>query len=286
MRTVHAAALVVCIVVLGPATASAGAWVPEPGSGYAKLWTKWLPGVGYHDGAGDTFDYGSYNELFLATYGEYGVVERLAAVWQLDLVRAAWLEDPTTEETSGHATVGDPRLGARLELLRVDRLAMSLEVSGTAPLADDDALAPFVYADGTAAGDLRLGAGVWDVAAAYSAGLGLDGFYTQLLVGYVLRTDGFDDALAFQLEGGADLTDEIAARLRATAHVALEANDAPYRENPAGIGNGVSYSGFALEGEYRLPADWALGLVLEGGFVHIRRQTGGLVTSLYVARAL
>ena len=87
------------------------------------------------------------------------------------------------------------------------------------------------------------------------------------------------------IEGGGDLGDAIAARLRVTGHLPIEADDAPYVDNPAGVGNGVSYVGFALEGDYEVATGWFVGLVAEGGLFAIRRQTGGPVVSIYGAHA-
>lgn len=271
------------LLALTPTSAAAGAWVPAPATGYVKLWTKWLHGIGYHDRDDETIDYGTYNELFVATYGEVGVVDRLAATWSIDLLRSAWLEDPRTGDSQGHQSIGDPRLGLRYALLREGRLAVATDLSVLAPLASDRARQPFVYDDGTIAGEYRLGAGVWEVGADLSAGLGLDGYYLQAAVGYLLRTGGFDDVVRFQLEGGTNITERLATRLRVTGNMALEANDAPYVENPAGIGNGVSYVGFAIEADYAFIEDWFIGFTFEGGVLGIRRQTGGPVLSLYGA---
>ena len=279
------ALLLFALFLLAPARAHAGAWVPEPGSGYVKLWSKWLYGFGYHDGDDNTIDYGAYHELFLATYGEYGVLPGLALTWQLDLARAAWLEDPRDSESESHVTVGDPRLGARVQLLREGRFALAGELSALAPLANDDPLQEFAYADGTVAGQRRLGAGGWELGAGRGAGLGFDGWYTQAGAGYLLRTDGFDDVVQLSVEGGGDIVTDVGARLRVVGHLPIEASDAPYVDNPAGIGNGVSYLGFALEADYQLVDGFYLGLTLEGGLGLIRRQTGGPVFSLYGAHA-
>lgn len=277
--------LLACALAVGalPSTAAAGAWVPAPGEGYVKLWTKWLHGAGHHDGDGNTIDYGTYNELYVATYGELGVFDKLAVTWNLDLLRSAWLEDPRSGQTQGHQSIGDPRLGVRYALLQRGPLAVGADVSVLAPLAPDRARQAFVYEDGTVAGDLRLGAGVFEVGAELSVGLGMEDYYLQAAAGYVIRTGGFDDVVRFQVEGGTNFGDRIAARLRVTGNLALAADSAPYRENPSGIGNGVSYLGFALEADYAIVPNWFVGFTFEGGVLHIRRQTGGPVLSLYGA---
>ena len=277
------AALVLMQLSALASPAWAGAWVPAPGSGYAKLWAKWLYGFGYLDGEGRSNEYGDYHELFLATYGELGVCSGLALTWHMDLLRSAVLQDPRTGQSQAHATLGDPRLGVRFQVLREGPFAIAGEMGLRAPLARANDLQPFVYADGTPAGQLRLGAGVWEADARLSAGVGLRAFYAQLGVGYLLRSRKHDDVLQLQLEGGTRFTPELAGRLRLVAHLPVNEGGAPYRENPAGVGNGVAYTGFALEADYELLTAYYLGLSLEGGLGAIRRQTGGPVVSLYFA---
>ncbi len=278
--------VVLSAAVLGgicPNPARAGAWVPKPGEGYLKLSTKWLLGMGYHDETGDTRDYGTYHEVFVSNYGEVGLVEALALVWHADLMRFFSLEDPTIEESEEHVTFGDPELGVRWAFWRPGRLVMSLQAAVRVPLARDDPVQPFFYEDGTVAGALRVGAGVWDLTTGYHVGYGFDGWYLQGSTGYILRTTGYDDVVFATAEAGTHFTDIWSGRLRLVGHFAIEQSDAPYSENPSGIGNGVSYTGFALETEVELQPNWWLGVSFEGGIARVIRQTGGPVFNLYGA---
>jgi hypothetical protein len=110
-----------CLGGLSPSAASAGPWVPEPGEGYAKLWVKWLYGFGLRDGDGTYYELGTYNELFVSTYGEVGLVRNLAMYWHTDLLRTFYLEDLTTGSPDVHAGPGDPALGFRYELVSAGR---------------------------------------------------------------------------------------------------------------------------------------------------------------------
>lgn len=287
MKLRLALALTVLLGALMPANqAQAGAWVPEPGSGYVKLWAKYLFGFGYHGGDGTTDDFHGYHELFVATYGEVGLVDRLALTWHTDLVRVFVLEDPRDGSRDTSATVGDPAIGLRLQLAQIDRVAMSLEVNVRAPLADDDS-ASTVYGrdDGNPAiAELRIGSGVWNVGAAYSLGYGSDRWYMQGSAGYLFQSDGWDDAIEATLELGYTFSDTWSGRARATARFAIDGGSAARTESPSGIANGTSYAGFALEVERLFGHGIYVGGTVEGGLFYIRRQSGGPVLALNVAR--
>lgn len=271
-----------------PDLAAAGPWTPPPGHGYAKLWMKWLYGFGYHPaGGGSTVDYARYNEVFFATYGEYGLADGLAIYWQTDLLRIFTLVDSPSDERRVHTTPGDPALGLRWRWLNLGRFVMALEGGVRAPLADADPK-QIVYsrqAPYRRVGALQVGAGVWNGDARLSAGYGFDRVYLAASVGYQWRSGGFRDRITWSAEVGGRFSDRWSGRARASgAHsLALAGDDAPLAETPSGIGNGVSWAGLALELDYRLGERWFVGLTLEGGLGDLRSQTGGPVTSLWVA---
>ena len=289
-RTNHVAALaagalLALLSLLAPSRATAGPWTPEPGEGYAKLWIKWLPGFGYHAGNGDTYDYGAYHELFLATYGELGLADGLALTWHTELVRFFSLDDPRTGESDAHLAPGDPALGLRWRFLRADRFVMAVEASLRAPLASDDP-AQTVYADAPGnpeIGRLRIGSGVFDVTALVSGGYGWDRTYVAAGAGWVARTGGYDHALVWTAELGGTFSETLSGRIRLSGYHSIRTGDDPRDESPSGIGNGTSYTGVAIEGEWQFTERWYLGLTLEGGALGVRRQTGGPVISPFLA---
>ncbi len=276
------------LLVLLPSVAAAGPWTPAPGHGYVKVWMKWLYGFGYHpnDGGG-TIDYARYNEVFFATYGEYGMADGLAVFWHTDLVRVFTLDDPLSGDRRVHTAPGDPLVGLRWRFLHLDRFVMSIEGGVRAPLADDVPKQDVFTRDAPyrRIGTLRVGAGVWNVDGRLSAGYGFDRVYLAGSVGYQWRGDGFRDRITWSAEIGGSFTDRWSGRARAsgTHSLALEGDDAPLAQTPSGIGNGVSWAGIALELDYRLGQQWFVGLTLEGGLGDLRSQTGGPVTSLWVA---
>lgn len=269
-----------------PAPASAGPWVPDPGEGYVKAWLKWFYGFGYHDGDGGTEDYGTYNELFVATYGEVGVVDHLALYWHSDILRTFYLEDPSTGETGVHAGPGDPAVGLRYQFISGGRFVMATEAWARIPLANGDPVQPVI---GTAEGnpqigELRIGAGAVDVGAGLSAGYGWDRFYAAAFGGYILRSGGYDHVIQWTAEGGYGGASGFSIRGRVTGYHSLGNGTAPYHDSPSGLGNGTNYLGFAVETDWELwPANW-LGVTFEGGLGALSRQSGGPVISGYWAK--
>lgn len=285
MRRRAIVAAVVVGAMLAPAAAHAGPWTPDPGHGYLKLWLKWLPGWGYYDGQGDRRDYGPYHELALASYGEIGIVPGLAGWLHLPLMNTFILGNPRTEETRAHVSLGDPAAGVRWKWLQLGRLATALETGVRVPIASDEPVQS-VYADEDGfpqIGELRVGSGVFDVHFAASAGYGWDRQSIAASIGWDFRTGGYDDVLFWTLEGSHRFSERIGARLRFTGWHPVRRGGAPRTESPSGIGNGTSYTAFALEGEYRIADRWSIGLGFEGGMFAIRRQTGGPVLSLFLA---
>jgi len=277
--------LAALLVSMTTSEAHAGAWTPEPGHGYAKLWAKYLLGFGYVDGDGDATTYQRYHELFLATYGDIGLTDGLALFWHTDLIRSFYLRDPLADRTRGHVGLGDPMLGLRWRFLRLDRFVMAVEGSARAPLARRRFVQD-VYDRSDPPediGDLQIGAGVWNVTGNLAWGYAFDRWYLAGSGGYQFRSDGFDDRVLFSVEAGLTLAEGWSGRLRAHGAISIVRGRAPYNESPSGIGNGVSYTGFAVELDRKLVEKWFLGMTIEGGTGLLRRQTGGPVLSLAIS---
>jgi hypothetical protein len=280
------AALVAC-AALAPSRAAASPWTPAPGHGYAKLWMKWLPGFGYHDGRGETTEYGAYHEVFLSAFGDVGLAPGLALSLHAPLVQTFVLGDPRPggEGTRAFVGPGDPTLSLRWRFLARGRFVAAVDAGLRVPLATARPQAT-VYAatDGQPAiGTLQIGSGVFAVPLGLSAGYGWDRLYLAASAQYVARTGGWDDVLAWSAELGGQLSRTLSGRVRVVGWHDLVRGDAPRTESPSGINNGTRYVGFGLEGEYALTPTWWLGASVEGGLGAIRRQTGGPVLSLFVA---
>jgi len=289
-RRAFVLAALVALATLGsaPRHARAGAWSPEAGHGYLKLWSRYFFGYDYIDSRGNSQPLRRYHELSLATYGEYGLGRGFALVWQTDLVHLYTLVDPRDDKRQAHVAPGDPMLGLRYAFFHSGRLSMATQFGVRAPLASDS-VQQEVYgssAGNPRLGELRVGAGVWDIGGELSVGYGFDHGYLQAGFGYLARTGGFDDVLEFALEGGADVNARLSLRARLLGRLPIDTGDAPAHTSPSGVGNGTRYLAWVLEWERRVGESWSLGGTLEGGAGLVRRQAGGPVFTLYVARRL
>jgi len=278
------------LVTLGarPSHASAGAWSPEAGHGYLKLWSRYFFGYDYIDGGGHGQSLHRYHELSLAAYGEVGLGRGFALVLQTDLVHLYTLVDARDGTRHAHVAPGDPMLSLRYAFFHRGRVSASLQAGVRAPLASD-APQQEVYGSATGhprLGTLTIGSGVWDIGGEASVGYGFDHGYLQGGIGFTGRTGGFDDVLEFALEGGASPNDHLSLRARLVGHLPIDTGSAPNHTSPSGVGNGTRYLGVALELERRVSESWFVGGTIEGGAGLIRRQAGGPVFTLYVARKL
>jgi hypothetical protein len=286
-RRLIAGALLVGGAILAPAVAHAGPWTPAPGRGYAKAWLKWLPGFGYHDGAGRTTAYGPYHEVFFSVFGDVGLAPGLALSLHAPLVQTFVLGDPRPggDGTKVFVGPGDPTLSLRYRVVQAGRFVASVEAGLRVPTATSRPRTT-VYAateGNPAIAELRIGSGVFAIPAGVSVGYGWDRVYLAGSAHYVLRTGGWDDVLTWTTEVGGRFSERWSGRARAVGWHNVLRGSAPRTESPSGINNGTSYVGLGLEGEYGFAPGWWVGLTLEGGLVAIRRQTGGPVISVFVA---
>ncbi|MEQ8461427.1 MAG: hypothetical protein RLO52_36680 [Sandaracinaceae bacterium] len=282
--------LLAAAVTLSASPAAAGPWAPDQNHGYVKIWLKYLYGFDFHAGDGNTYGYGAYHEVFLSAYAELGLVDDLALVLHTEMVRTFHLEDPRDGSYQSHVTPGDPLLGLRWQFLQEGRFVMALEGGVRAPFARaQEVQTVYGTAEGNpAVGALRIGAGAWDFPLSLGAGYAADRWYMAGSAGYVLRTEGYDHVLTWTAEVGATLIAEFGVRGRVTGYHSLDVwlgDEAPGHESPSGIGNGTTYIGFAVEGDYQIAPRWYVGLTVEGGLFLLSRQTGGPVVSVYLAHA-
>ncbi|MDP3277005.1 MAG: hypothetical protein Q8Q09_17570 [Deltaproteobacteria bacterium] len=272
--------------VLAPRDAVAGPWVQAPGHAYIKMWARYLPGFSYFDGNGTRFDYASYHELFFSTYAEVGLARGVGVSLHLPIAQIFALSDPSINRTQIHATVGDPTVAMRFELLRYRRALLSVEAGLRLPVATGEVVQPVISAREpyVPVGGLRIGNGTADVSMTLHGGVLFRHWYTAGSIGAVYRNNGYDPAATINLEAGTQLLKgRLGLRARVGAYLSLPWGTAPRHDSPSGMGNGTRYWGFAVEADYRVARNWALGLSFEGGAGPIRRQTGGPVINLYAA---
>ena len=269
--------------------AEASPWAPERGHGYAKIWMKYLLGFGFVNNEGEANDYASYHELFIASYGQVGLGARVAFWWQSDLVRTFYLRDPANDARRAHVASGDPAVGLSWQFVARGRLAMSLNAGVRAPLAESEPVQTVLSRnpndDGEfeTLGELRVGEGAWSVSTTLEAGYAFDTWYIAASLGYAVRNRGYDDRLTWSAEVGLTFRPRLRGRLRLSGAHSLRFGTAERVNTPSGLGNGVSWAGASLEGEYEFVDDSFFGVSLEGGLGFLRSQTAGPVISLYVA---
>lgn len=286
----HSIALAWLLLVL-PATARAGAWVPQRGDGYVKTWAKWHWGFwDYVDGEGTPIPFGPYHEVFASTYGEVGLGRGIAVTWHSDLVRGFVLGDPRTGESTGHVAPGDPRVGLRVQLLQAGRLVVAAEGGLLVPLASDQPVQTVFARDDPQPeiGQLRVGAGIVEADVSAAFGYGWNRAYVGGALGWELRTSGFDDRLFWNLEGGVRIGARGSTRLRASGVHSVLDEGRPPADSPSGIGNGTSWTGLAVEADVALgrldrPVRWTTGLTAETGLTLVTRRSGGTTTSWNLA---
>ncbi len=276
MRT--AAAAVVALSLLAAVPCAAGPWTHGPDHGYAKAWLSLLPGVGWSRELGsEPALIGYYQETFLGTYAELGVLPRLDATFHWTPVRTYRLVDAADRPTFA-ASTGEPAVGLRWQPVQAGRFVAALEGQIRFPGQSNAPVAVVHSAtDGGVVGALRVASGVFEAQLGLSMGLGFDRFYAAWGVQAMKRGGGFDSVLLWSAEAGTDVgrKKRWSVRVRVGGRHGLRDGTAPYHESPSGIGNGTEYVAFTLEGDCRLREGLWFGLSLGGGLGPVVRQIGG-----------
>ena len=268
-----------------PSAVIAGAWIPKPANGYAKIWLKWLPGLDYLDGQGNLIPYGQYHELFLNGYVEVGLLPSLGAWIHFPMLRNFWLEDHPSGSMKHHITIGDPAIGLRWGLVEKQRIRISVELGGRMPLASGEPVQKIFNKNSPnkQIGNLRIGRGVWELQGSILLGYTWDWIYIGMSVGYIFMSNQFDGVINWTTETGFQLRKLWHMRIRITGWHPLGNGNAAYHDTVSGLGNGTGYAGFSLEVDYNFLPKWFVGVCIEGGLFRVRRQTTGPVISPYVA---
>jgi hypothetical protein len=251
----------------------------------------WSPGPERADETSveDRILYGPYNEVFMGTYWEHGLLPRTAFWVHWEPARAFVLSDPVRDTTTVHPGVGEPTLGLRGTFVQKGPFALGGEVGVTFPLLDNRVVDEVhSLADGNPRiAELRTGTGVWDVTPQVSFGAGFARMYVAGGFGVKARSGGWDTVLVWNAEVGRSVGPKRKGTLRVklAGHHPVGNGSAPYHDSVSGIGNGTSYAGFTIEYDRSLGEHWSLGFSLAGGLGPIQRQTGGPVLALNLSAA-
>ncbi len=275
--------LTILLFIVFSANAFAGGWTPRKNGGYAKLWLRWQAADGFldgHHGADHKFEaIGNYNELFLNAYLEYGILDRLTAVAFWPFLTNYFMSDINDFSYTG---TGDPSLGLRLGLVQ-RRWVLSVQLLGTLPIANSNLRHPFFNTEtGAFLGELRVGAGTWDIEPRVQTGIGWKNGHLNGEVGYRFRTDGFHTVFSGTAEAGYRIFRPLYGIVRIVRVRPVGSTTAPLDDSPTGIGNGTKYFGFSIELDWQRGEHFSLGLVGEGATSY-SRQAGGPVFNVYGA---
>jgi len=270
------------VALLLPRSLSAAAWTQPKGGGYVKAWVRFQAAIGFLDGWNDEdgdFHYtGDYAETGLHFYGEYGLTDRLTAIGNVPAVKTYWVD----QQDFFGASPGDPTVGLRYGLIQKNWV-LSAQVTSTVPLVDDRARTTFRDLDtDEQLGVLKFGAGVFDIEPRIQFGFGTEQGHFGLDVGRRIRTGGFQDQWVWTIEGGYQFTPNFYFTVRALEVWSVGQVSADFDDSLSGIGNGTSFTGFALEGNWQLDERLSVGGVLEGA-TRYERQSGGPVFNAFVA---
>ena len=292
---VRLGALAAVCLVAAPALASAGPWTPAPGHGYLKVGLRALPGLGYSPHPDDPYFqdevptlYAPYLEAGAQTYVEVGIAPRLAATLSWEPIRTFLLYDPVDDKPRFFAAVGEPHLGARVQFAQMGRVALAAEGWFSIPIQSNDPVAP-VYSiaeEPEQIGELRIARGAMEGYGGLAAGLGFGRIYGAASFGVQKATVSWDTVLRWGFEVGGRVGRSGAAqgRIKIAGYHSLDDGTEPTHTSPSGLGNGTSYVGATLELDREIREGWYLSLSLAGGLGGLRRQTGGPVLGLAVAR--
>lgn len=212
-------------ILVGPATASAGPWVPEPGDGYLKLSGSYFDATGVYDREGRELqtDY-SYSHAAIRAYGEVGLAPHLGLS-----ASVPWMRSQNADKTSqtkyiktglgdldlalqGGTTIGNVAISV-VGQVRVPLYPETISADAPSPQSlSQEELARQRYVP-------ALGDGSVDVTARLEAGLSLHPFpgWVTVAAGPKVRFQGFGNGFEYAASAGAFLVpDRLAVTLRAS----------------------------------------------------------------------
>ncbi len=225
VRGLGAAVAFILAIFVGPATAAAGPWVPEPGDGYLKLSGSYFDATGVYGREGRRLDTDySYSHAAVRAYGEVGLAPHVGLS-----ASVPWLRSQNADKTSqakyiktglgdldlalqAGTTIGNAALSV-VGKVRVPLYSETISAEAPSPQAlSQQELARQRYVP-------ALGDGSVDVTARLEAGLSLHPFPGWVTVGGgpKVRFQGFGDGVEYSASAGAYLVpDRLAVTLRAS----------------------------------------------------------------------
>ncbi len=225
VRALGAAVAFTLAIFVGPATAAAGPWVPEPGDGYLKLSGSYFDATGVYDREGRKLDAEySYSHAAVRAYGEVGLAPHVGLS-----ASVPWMRSQNADKTSqakyiktglgdldlalqGGKTIGNVAISV-VGQVRVPLYSETISAEAPSPQSlNQQELERQRYVP-------ALGDGSVDVTARLEAGLSLHPFPGWVTVsgGPKFRFQGFGDGFEYAASAGAYLVpDRLAVTLRAS----------------------------------------------------------------------
>ena len=246
-------------LLLLPATATAGAWVQEPGHCYGKLWDRSMFGSGAYAATGlrDMLDVPSYQDHQLNIYAECGIHNRVTLLFSATPMGYA------SSGGKGTFYMGPLSLGSRIGLKTEGtfRFAAGARYSfapaiGDAPLTQSNQ-AIYQPALENHFGELTIEGG-----AGFSLG-SIPAFISTSLGARLQSAKGVDHALIGGIQFGITLIEHL--QLMLNLHLYEPFFQPVEITNTAGIGQ-TRYLGFGLNASYWVMKSLALFFTLDGVF--------------------
>ncbi|MEL6182281.1 MAG: hypothetical protein AAFS10_25215 [Myxococcota bacterium] len=160
------------LLLASPSGAYAGGWTQPEGGFYLKAWSRFIAGEdGFLDNGETSALEGSYSDISLNLYGEYGLAEGWTLVgFTTPLGFASGHHPEGVDLDDSSAYIGNSWVGVRRALIGEGRLRLAVEAHyGYAPAVGDEAVAsgisdegrPYVYTPTVEAqrldGELQVG---------------------------------------------------------------------------------------------------------------------------------
>lgn len=253
MWGLRAAAFAVAMTsVFGLATpsASAQAWIRDPGEGYVNLSLSRLSGDEIFTQDGERRDIvDTYSQTIIGLYAELGVIDRwLMLTFNGELFRRNELDNQGA--TQG---LGDLQIGAWSGLIE-GPIRLTVGIVLGIPTGDDDPSSGIDDESDLTAASLPTGDGEVDITPTVAVGYAFGGqswplrHFVTARVGYWLRTRGFVDAITYQVEFGTQVPVTFLDRFWFILRVrGVEAFSEPDQGGFAGLGDGVTYTSPSAE---------------------------------------
>jgi hypothetical protein len=255
--------LLIGLIGLLAAEASAGPWPQRRGHGYYKIGFGYVRANRYYEPNGNRIAIPTLSDYTFSLYAEHGFTDRITGVAYLPFLQRLTLNRQVGRETGAvffegaEATrVADADVGVRVGLLQFGNTAASASLMAGLPIGDNGHPNGLYTGDGEFNQHLALGIGhSFYPAPAWAA----------VTAGFNNRTSGFSDEFRYEAEAGYTVAERLSiiAKLRGLEPLRNGDDDA---ESGAGglYGNNLRYLVYALEAALAVGDAWGVSVSVQG----------------------